>query len=72
MRHFTKKTLMNELMDVDDNTNICIKCKTPYSGECVYYDLELIKNEQGIILYSKGLDLTVEADMEMIKQEEEW
>ena len=69
MRKLTKKDLINELVNVDDNTLICIRCKTPYSGNCVYYDVDLEILDQGIILHSSGLDLTVEADMEMIKEE---
>lgn len=70
MRRLTKKTLIDKLVDVDDDTQICIRCKTPYSGNSVYYDLDLQIIDQLIILHSDGLDLTVEADMEMIKEEE--
>jgi len=69
MKQLTKKDLINELVNVDDDTLICIRCKTPYSGDCVYYDVSLEILDQGIILHSSGLDLTVEADMEMIKEE---
>lgn len=71
MNMLTKKTLLDKLVNVDEDTLICIRCKTPYSGNCVYYDLDLEILDQGIILHSNGLDLTVEADMEMIKQDED-
>ena len=69
MEMLTKKGLINQLSDVDDNTLICIRCKTP-SGDAAYYDLDLEVLDQGIVLHSEGLDLTIEADIEMIKEEE--
>lgn len=69
MKRVTKKDLIESLDDVDDNAPVCIRCRTPYTGNGVYYDIDLEILDQGIILHSNGLDLTVEADMEMIKEE---
>ena len=71
MRKLTKRMLLNKLSDIDDDTLICIRCKTPYTGNSVYYDVDMEILDQGIILHSDGLDLTVEADTEMIKEEGE-
>lgn len=70
MGMLTKGMLLKELDTIDEDTPICIRCKTPYSGNCVYYDLDLEILDQGIIIHSDGLDLTVEADTEMIKEGE--
>lgn len=70
MNALTKKTLIKQLCYIDEDKRICIRCKTP-SGDTLYYDLDMLINEQGIILHSEGLDLTIEADTEMIKNEGE-
>lgn len=61
-----------------DDARIAIRARTP-SGTSIYYDIKVgnitnkLTGENQLYLYSEGLDLTIEADNELLKQEiETW
>lgn len=77
MRYLTAADLKRILDEYyPDDARIAIRAKTP-SGASLYYDLQLgnltnkLTGENQLYLYSEGLDLTIAADIEMLKEDEE-
>ena len=75
MKHLTAKELRERLALLPDDTKIAIQQKTN-DGCSLYFDIKhTARKLKGIgpvlYLHSQGLDLTIEADKEMIKEEAE-
>lgn len=73
MTYLTAKDLREKLATLPDDTKITIKARTT-EGDSLYFDLttEAVQDKYlGGILYmnSEGLDLTIEAEKEQLKEE---
>lgn len=74
MSYLSKKELIEKIKDCPDDARVCIRAHTPYSGDALYLDATIFVHEdeilgEKIILTSDGLNQTIEADTELIKEE---
>lgn len=70
MVYLTVGDLKRILGKYDDDSRIAVKARTR-DGDSLYYDLKCnnTSNMNTLYFHSEGLDLTIESDIEMLKEE---